>query len=183
MAYDFKSFDEKLAGAREWLAREYKGLRTGRATPMILDGISITAYGTLTPLKGVANVSVEDARTIRITPWDASLTKDIERAIAAADLGLGTGSDQSGVRVSFPELTADRRKELIKVAKQKLEEARTTVRVARDEIRKDIQEKERASEMSEDEKFALNDDLQKRVDKANAELESAFDAKEAEMTL
>lgn len=182
MNYDFKLFDSKLTGASEWLAREYKGLRTGRATPMILDSISVSAYGTMTPLKQVANISVEDARTLRITPWDASLTKDIERAIAQADLGLGTGADQSGVRVSFPELTAERRQELIKVAKQKLEEARTTVRVARDEIRKDIQERERASTLTEDDKFSLNEELQKRVDKANADLEAAFDSKETEMT-
>ena len=181
MNYDFKHFDEKLAGAREWLGREYKGLRTGRATPAILDGVSISAYGSMMPLKQAANVSVEDARTLRVTPWDLGLVKDIERGITAANLGLGMVTDQSGVRVTFPELTADRRQELIKVAKAKLEDARTTVRLARDEVWKDIQEKERASELTEDDKFTLKEQMQKKVDTMNEELEKAFDAKEKEM--
>jgi ribosome recycling factor len=183
MAYDFSQCDSKLTGAREWLVREYQGLRTGRATPAILDSIRVMAYGSSTPLKQVANVSTEDARTLRITAWDASVTKDIERGIAAADLGVGIVSDSSGIRVTFPELTAERRTQLIKVAKQKLEEARTAVRVARDEIKKDIQEKEREGEMSEDEKFKCNEEMQKRVDAANDALEKQFEKKEEEMSL
>lgn len=181
MAYDFKEFDSKVAGTKEWLAREYTGLRTGRATPAILDSVQVQAYGSLMPLKQVGNVGVEDARTLRITPWDASLVKDIERAITNADLGLGTVADSSGVRVMFPELTADRRAQLIKAAKGKLEEARTAIRVARDECWKDIQAKEEEGGMGEDEKFRLKDDLQKRVDAANTDLEKTFDRKEEEM--
>ena len=181
--YEFNDFDEKLTGAREWLAREYKTLRTGRATPAILDGVSISAYGSMTPLKQAANISVEDARTLRITPWDLGLLKDIERGISAANLGLGMATDQSGVRVTFPELTGERRQELIKVAKHKLEDSRTAVRVARDEVWKDIQEREREGTLTEDDKFTLKDELQKKVDAANAALEGAFDAKEKEMSI
>lgn len=180
--YDFKHFDGKLSETREWLAREYRGLRTGRATPAILDGVSISAYGSMMPLKQTSNVSVEDARTLRVTPWDLGLVKDIERGIAAANLGLGMATDQSGVRVTFPELTADRRQELIKVAKHKLEDARTAVRVARDEVWKDIQEREREGTLTEDDKFTLKEQLQKKVDDINASLESAFDSKEKEMS-
>ena len=181
MNYDFKLFDGKMMGAREWLAREYGGLRTGRATPAILDGISVSAYGSMMPLKQVANIVIEDARTLRVTAWDASIVKDIERAIVAGDLGVGTNADSSGLRITFPELTAERREQLVKIAKHKLEESRTAIRVARDETWKDIQEKERAGEITEDDKFQLKEELQKKVDTANGELEKAFEKKEAEM--
>ncbi|KKW19499.1 MAG: Ribosome-recycling factor [Parcubacteria group bacterium GW2011_GWA2_51_10] len=181
MAYDFKILDEKLKDAREWLAKEYRMLRTGRASPAILDGISVSAYGSITPLKQVANIGVEDARTLRVNAWDASIVKDIERAIAAANLGLGTNADSSGLRITFPELTSERREQLTKVAKQKLEEARTTVRVARDEAWKETQEKVRASELTEDDKFSFKDELQKKIDAVNEELEKMFEGKEKEM--
>ena len=88
--YDFKIFETKAAAAQEWLAKEYRGLRTGRASPAILDSIMVSAYGSMMPLKQVASVGVEDARTLRVQPFDAALLKDIERAIAGADLGVGT---------------------------------------------------------------------------------------------
>lgn len=180
--YDFKQFDTKVTAAKEWLAKEYRGLRTGRAAPAILDGVMVSAYGSMMPLKQVASVGVEDARTLRVQPFDASLLKDIERAISAANLGVGTSSDGATVRVSFPELSTERREQLVKVAKGKLEEARTTVRVARDEAWKGIQEKVRASALTEDDKFSLKEDLQKRIDKANEDLEGAFESKEKEMS-
>ena len=179
--YDFKQFEAKVVAAKEWLAKEYRGLRTGRAAPAILDGVMASAYGSMMPLKQVASVGVEDARTLRVQPFDASLLKDIERAISAANLGVGTASDGTIVRVTFPELTSERREQLVKLAKGKLEEARTTVRVARDEAWKDIQEKVRTSELTEDDKFRLKDELQKRIDKANEEMEKAFGSKEKEM--
>ena len=182
MDYDFKQVEEKLKGAEEWLKKEYGGLRTGRATPAILDGVQISAYGSMTPLKQVGNISVEDARSIRVSAYDASLIKDIEKGITAANLGVGTSSDGSSVRVTFPELTGERRAELVKIAKQKLEEARTSVRLARDESWKEIQEREREGTLTEDDKFALKEDLQEKVDKTNEALEVAFKAKETEMS-
>ena len=170
-----------MRDAREWLAREYRGVRTGRAAPAILDGVSVTAYGSMMPLKQVASVGVEDARTLRVMPFDASLSKDIEKAIAAENLGLGTSSDGATIRVSFPELTSERREQLIKLAKGKLEEARQAVRVTRDEAWKEIQEREREGTLTEDDKYSLKEELQKKVDKANEELQKAFDAKEKEM--
>ncbi|HTR19062.1 MAG TPA: ribosome recycling factor [Candidatus Paceibacterota bacterium] len=181
MPYDFKQLDQKFAAAKEWLAKEFRNFRTGRANPAILDGVQVSAYGSLMPLKQLAQIGVEDARTIRVQPYDASTLKDIERAITAANLGVGTSSDGSLVRVTFPELTGERRTELVKMAKAKVEEARTTIRVARDEAWKEIQEKERDSKITEDDKFSLKDELQKKVDKANEDFESAFKAKEAEM--
>lgn len=182
MAYDFKPLEAKLTGAKEWLAREYKGVRTGRASPSILDGVSVSAYGSMMPLKQVASIGIEDARSLRVQPFDPSIIKDIERGIVAADIGVGTATDSSGIRVTFPELSTERREQLVKIAKAKLEEARTTVRVARDETWKDIQEKEKAKEISEDDKFRLKDELQKKVDATNEDLEKAFDGKEKEMS-
>jgi ribosome recycling factor len=182
MDYDFKHVDAKLKAAEEWLRKEYGGLRTGRATPAILDGVQISAYGSMMPLKQVGNISVEDARSIRVSAYDASLIKDIERGITAANLGVGTSSDGNSVRVTFPELTGERRAELVKIAKGKLEEARTSVRLARDESWKEIQEREREGTLTEDDKFALKEDLQEKVDKTNGALEDAFKAKEKEMT-
>lgn len=180
--YDFKSFDIKIAAAKDWLAKEYKGLRTGRATPAILDNVQVSAYGSMMPLKQVGNISVEDARTLRVSAYDAGVIKDIERGISAANLGVGTSSDGATVRVTFPELTSERREQLVKFAKQKLEEARTSIRLARDESWKEIQEREREGTLTEDDKFQLKEDLQKKVDAANGDLEKAFDAKEEEMS-
>lgn len=182
MDYDFKPFDQKAAAAKEWLAKEYRGLRTGRAAPAILDNVQVSAYGSMMPLKQVGNVAIEDARTLRVSAFDAGLIKDIERSISAANLGVGTSSDGTTVRVSFPELSSERREQMVKFAKGKLEEARTSVRLARDESWKEIQEREREGTLTEDDKFALKEDLQERVDKVNDELEKAFDAKETEMS-
>jgi ribosome recycling factor len=180
--FDQKPFDAKIAGSKEWLAKEYRSLRTGRASPAILDSVMVSAYGSMMPLKQVGNVGVEDARTLRISAYDASLLKDIERAVAASNLGLGTSSDGASVRVSFPELSTERREQLVKAAKQKLEEARTSVRQARDEAWRDIQNREKEGTLTEDDKFNLKEELQKKVDKVNEELEKAFEAKEEEMS-
>lgn len=181
MAYDFKELDQKVADTKEWLAREYRGLRTGRASPVILDGVQVSAYGSLMPLKQVANVGVEDPRTLRVSAWDAALVKDIEKAISTANLGLGVSAVGTDVRVSFPELTSERRAQLVKAAKAKLEDARTAIRVSRDECWKDIQVKEEEGGMGEDEKFRLKEELQKKIDGTNADLEKAFENKESEM--
>lgn len=181
MNYDFKQLETKLKDAKEWLAKEYRTLRTGRASPAILDGILVSAYGSMTPLKQVANIGVEDARTLRITAWDPTVIKDIERAIAVANLGVGTNADASGIRVNFPELTSERREQLTRVAKHKMEEARTAIRIGRDDAWKEIQEKVREGDLTEDDKFSLKDELQKKVDAANGEMERLFDAKEKEM--
>ncbi len=180
--YDFKVLDGKIVDAKEWLSKEYRGLRTGRAAPGLLDSIMVSAYGSMMPLKQVGNVSVEDARTLRVSAYDASILKDIERAITSANLGVGTAADGASVRVSFPELTSERRASLVKLAKQKLEEARTSVRLARDESWKEIQTREKEGTLTEDDKFFLKDELQKRIDKANEGLEAMFESKEKEMS-
>ncbi len=181
MAYDFKPLDTKLSGSKEWLSREYQGLRTGRATPSILDGVKVSAYGSMMALNQVGTIRIEDARSLMVQAFDPSIIKDIEKGIASADLGVGVGSDASGVRVTFPELTGERREQLIKLAKGKLEDARTTVRGARDECWKEIQDQEKEKTISEDDKFRLKDEMQKKVDTCNEELEKLFNKKEDEM--
>ena len=179
--YDFKSLEQKITESQDWLRKEYQGLRTGRATPALLDSIQVESYGSRMPLNQVGSVGTEDPRTLRVSPWDASQVKAIEKAITDANLGVGISSDEKGVRVTFPELTADRRTSLIKIAKDKLEDARQSLRGAREEAWSDIQAKEKAGEMSEDEKFRNKDELQKKIDAGNKALEELFTKKETEI--
>jgi ribosome recycling factor len=181
MAYDFKPFEKKIAEVVAHAQKELAGIRTGRAAPAILDGIQVESYGSRVAINTIASVSVEDARTLRIAPWDATLGKEIEKAITQANLGLSVAMDERGVRVAFPELTADRRTSLVKLAKEKMEECRTRVRVARDEVWSDIQKKEKDGEMPEDDKFRAKDDMQKRVDAANKLFDELVERKEKEI--
>lgn len=181
MAYDFKDLKAGIKGTEEWLKAEFAGIRTGRATPALLDSIMVEAYGSLMPINQVGSISVEDARMMHVTPWDMSLAKAVEKAIMLADLGLSLATDERGVRISFPDLTADRRTMLIKLAKQKLEEARITLRGEREKTIKDIERKEKEGEISEDEKFRLKTELQKYVDEGGAVLEGLFGKKEKEI--
>src|SRR3989344_4534059 len=181
MAYDFLALDKKLTEVKEWLSREYQSLRTGRAAPALLDGVQFDAYGSRMPLKQVANVGIEGARSLSVTPFDGSLIKDIERGIVSANLGVGTAVSGNFIRITFPELTGERRQELVKAAKGKLEEARVAVRAARDEHWSAIQEQEREGTIREDEKFRLKDELQKKIDGANSALEVSFERKEKEV--
>jgi len=181
MAYDFKPFEKKIADITERLGKELSGVRTGRAAPAILDDIQVESYGSRMPISNVANISVEDARTLRIAPWDMSQAKEIEKAVTLANLGLSVGMDERGVRVFFPELTAERRAGLVKIAKEKVEETRTALRVVRDEVWSDIQKQEKDGVLTEDDKFRSKDDMQKRVDAANAVFDAALARKEKEI--
>jgi ribosome recycling factor len=181
MGYDFKKLKENIKGAEEWLRKEYVGLRTGIASPTILDTVQVEVYGTRMPINQVANIGIEDARVIRITPWDKSQSKAIEKAITVANLGVSVGIDDKGVRIFFPELTTDRRILLIKNAKAKLEDAKVNVRNFRDHASNDIEEQEKKGGMGEDDKFRYKKEMQKIVDDGNASLEIMFSKKEKEI--
>ncbi|HEV7449496.1 MAG TPA: ribosome recycling factor [Candidatus Paceibacterota bacterium] len=181
MAYDFKPFEKKIKDIEDRLGKELSGVRTGRATPAILDGIQVESYGSRMSIPQVATVAVEDARSLRIMPFDPSNAKEIEKAITVANLGLSVGADEKGVRVFFPELTSERRVTLLKLAKEKVEEVRTMLRSVRDDVWSDIQAKEKAKEISEDDKFRAKEDMQKRVDAANASFDAALERKEKEI--
>lgn len=181
MAYDFKGFEAQIKTIQERLTKELAGVRTGRASPAILDTVRLEVYGSLVGINQVAAIAIEDARTLRIAPWDASQAKDIEKAISLANLGLSVGMDEKGVRVSFPELTGERRAQLLKVAKEKIEESKTSLRSARDQIWSDIQKKEKEGKMPEDDKFRAKDDMEKRVQAAGKQFEEALARKEKEI--
>ena len=181
MTYSFSSFDIRAQGVVEWLGKEFAGIRTGRAEPALLDSIQVESYGARVPINQVGGVTVEDARTLRISPWDTSSLKAIEKAIIDADFGVSVASDDKGVRVIFPELTSDRRTQLLKLAKARLEDARVSLRQARDEVVKELDEKEKSGDCSADEKFRAKEELQKRVEKTNERLGGMFAKKETEI--
>lgn len=174
-------FKQKLQEANDWLVETYAGIRTGQATPALLDSVKVENYGSMMPINQVGSVGVEDARTLRISTWDAGVIPAVERAITDADLGVSVSTDSAGLRVSFPELTSERRDQLMKLAKQKLEDARVSVRSARDDIMKDIDKQQKDGDISEDDKFTQKEQVQKLVDEANKKLEALFSQKETEM--
>jgi ribosome recycling factor len=175
-------FQKRAQEITAWLEREYTSIRSGQATPGLLDGIKVSSYGTLVPLNQVGSVSVEDARTLRISLWDAGQVSTVETAIREADLGLSVVTDSSGLRVIFPELTSERRSQLLKLAKSKLEDARVSLRSIRDEVMKQIDKDEKAGEISEDQKFSQKEAVQKVVDETNRQLEAHLVRKEAEVS-
>ena len=182
MNYNFNPIKTKLKEIEQWLKNEYHGVRTGRATPFLLDRVAVKSYGSKLPLKQVAAITIEDVRTLRVTPWDKTQMKEVESAITAENLGVSISGDQTGIRITFPELTAESRARLIKVVKGKFEEARASVRQARDKIWSEIQIEERAGKISEDDKFRLKDELQKIIDENNRVLEEIMMKKEAEIS-
>lgn len=180
MAYDFNPLKQKIKETEEWLARELAGVRTGRATPTLLDAIKAEAYGAKTPLKELAGISVEDARTLRIAPWDKEVTKAIEKAITEADLGVGVAVDDTGLRVNFPELTGERRAQLSKLAGQKAEEGKVRLRGHRTDALKEIDTLEKEG-MGKDLAKRQKEEVQKMIDAANVALEALLKKKETEI--
>lgn len=181
MPYDLSPVKKKLPEIKEWLKKELSLLRTGRASPALLDNIVVDYYGAKQPLKHLGAISAEDARTLRIKPWDTSLIHQIEQEIRYSNLGLQPIAEKDSLRIIFPELTQERRKALLKVIGEKLEEARISLRKLRDEHWRDIQDKEREGKISEDEKFRLKEELQKLVDGTVKEMEEMVSAKEKEI--
>ena len=181
MQYNFTKLKTDLAATEGWLQKELGSIRTNRANPSILDNVRVEAYGSDMAINGVASMSNEDPRTIRITPWDQSLVKAIEKSITVASLGVSVSVDDKGIRVSFPELTSDRRAEIVKMAKEKLEQARIQVRKHRDAVNTDIDKKEKEGGMSEDEKFRFKADGQKLIDESMKKLEEFMSKKEKEI--
>ncbi len=179
--YSFTELKQSIQGAVQHCKGELAGIRSGRAAPALLDAVRVESYGAQVPLNQVANVTVEDARTIRISPWDHGTVKAIEKAVTDANLGVSVGSDERGVRVTFPELTSERREQLIKLTRAKLEEARVMVRQHRDKTWTDIQKKQKDGELSEDEKFRAKEEMEKIVSEGNRELEALAEKKEEEL--
>lgn len=181
MAYSFEEIKIKKDSIVDWLLGEFRSVQTGRATPLVLDAVHLEQYGARTPLAHVASISIEDPRTLRVSPWDKSIVREIEKAINEADIGLSVSTDEQGLRVIFPMLTTETRQKLVKILKERLEDARVRVRALREEGNKDIDARAKEGEYGEDDQKRYRDELQKIVDMANAELEEVFEKKEKEV--
>ncbi len=172
-----ENFDSAVVHFSEEAAK----IRTGRAHPGLVENLSVDYYGTRTPLRQIASISIPEARQILISPWDKGSLVLIEAAIRESDLGLAPGNDGVALRITLPALTEETRKNLVKTLNQKAEEARIAVRNIREEIWKDIQDFEKSGDISEDDKFAGKEELQKVVDEYNQKLEVLRKKKEEEV--
>ena len=174
-----KIYDETMQKTIDHLEADYQGIRAGRANPHVLDRLRVDYYGTPTPIQQVGNVTIPEARMIQIAPWEKSLIKEIEKAILASDIGITPSNDGAVIRLVFPELTEERRKDLVKEVKKKAEECKVAVR----NIRRDGNEafKKIAKEISEDEVKQLEEELQKITDKYIKEVDKLTEAKSAEI--
>lgn len=177
--FNFNELKVGVKGVEEWLQNELSVIRTGRASPAILDFVQVESYGSRMAVKELANIVVEDAKTVRIEPWDISVGKEIEKAINNSNLGLSLAPFEKGLRVIFPDLTSERREQFVKVVKGKLEEARVRLRGLRDKTIKSIDEKEK----SEDTRFRLKEEMQKIIDEAGKKFEALSEKKEGEIRL
>jgi ribosome recycling factor len=179
--FNFSELKENVKSIEDWLRKEFSVIRTGRATPTILDFVQVEAYGSKMTIKELANITVEDAKTVRIEPWDANISKNIEKAINSSDLGLSVAPFERGLRIIFPDLTSERREQFVKVVKAKLEESRISLRSLRDKTWKIIEDKEKAGGMGEDDKFRLKEEMQKIIDESGKKLEELAERKENEI--
>ena len=169
--------DKTIAALKD----SFNGIRTGRASAAIFDKVRVDYYGTKSPLSQVATISIPEARSIIIQPFDKSLIAEIEKGIQVADLGLNPSNDGKVIRISIPPLTADRRKELVKQAKGIAENSRTSIRNIRRDGNDELKKQQKAGEITEDDLTKMEDELQKLTDKYIAEINSIYDIKEKEI--
>lgn len=181
MAYDFNPFKKRTKEIGEHLAKELSSIHTGRASIALLDGVFVESYGAHLAISHVATIATEDPRTLRIVPWDKTNSKEIERAINSANLGVSVSIDDAGLRVFFPPLTTERRISYVKIVREKVEESRIEIKGDREKTKNDIIASERDGALSEDEKTRALEDLQKFVDEANNALELTGEKKEKEI--
>ena len=179
--FNIKEIEERMQKSVDNLKDEYSTIRAGRANPHILDRLRVDYYGTPTPIQQVANVSVPEARMIQIQPWEASLIKEIEKAILTSDLGLTPNNDGKTIILVFPELTEDRRKELAKDIKKKGDNAKVAIRNIRRDANDVIKKDNKAGDISDDEAKNSEDEIQKITDKYIGIIDSAIDDKTKEI--
>lgn len=174
-------YESKMAKSLDNLKEEYSTIRAGRANPHLLDKLRVDYYGTPSPLQSVANISVPEARVIQIQPWESKIIKDIEKAILASDLGLTPSNDGKIIRLIFPELTEERRKELVKDVKKRAENAKVAVRNVRRDANDAIKKLNKSSEISEDEMKQLEEQVQKFTDKFISDIDKVTEDKSKEI--
>ncbi len=175
-----KTYEEKMQKAFDFLLADYQTIRAGRANPHVLDKLKVDYYGTPTPIQQVGNITVPEARMIQIAPWEKSLIREIEKAIMASDIGITPNNDGSVIRLVFPELTEERRKDLVKDVKKKGEEAKVAIRNIRRDAN-DAFKKLAKTEISEDEIKDLEDSVQKITDKYIKDVDKAVEDKSKEI--
>ncbi|WP_299591945.1 ribosome recycling factor [uncultured Microbulbifer sp.] len=176
-----KGAEQRMKKALDALGTNFNKIRTGRAHPSILDGIQVSYYGSDAPLSQVANVNVEDARTLSVTPWEKNLVPDIEKAIMKSDLGLNPSTAGAVIRIPMPMLTEETRKNFIKQAKGEAENARVSIRNNRRDALAEVKALTKDKEISEDDERRAADEIQKLTDKYVAEVEKALSAKEKDL--
>ena len=181
MAVDFKDFERRMNKALDHLNEEFGAVRAGRANPKVLDRISVSYYGSETPLNGVATISAPDARTLVIQPWDTKLLKDIQKAIQTSDLGINPQNDGRVIRLVFPQLTEDRRKDLVKQVKKYAEDAKVAMRNIRRDGMDYVKKLKKNNEITEDDQKKAEKDLQTLLDKYIKKVDDALAAKEKEL--
>ena len=181
MSVDFKDYSRRMDKALEHLDEEFGAVRAGRANAKVLDRITVEYYGSETPLNGVATISSPDARTLVIQPWDTSLLKEIQKAVLASDLGINPQNDGRVIRLTFPQLTEERRKELTKQVKKYAEDAKVAMRNIRRDGMDYIKKLKKNSEITEDDQKKAEKDLQDILDKYIKKADEALAAKEKEL--
>ena len=181
MSVDFNEFSRRMEKALEHLSEEFGSVRAGRANAKVLDRITVEYYGSETPLNGVATISTPDARTLVIQPWDTTLLKEIQKAIQASDLGINPQNDGKVIRLVFPQLTEERRKELTKQVKKYAEDAKVAMRNIRRDGMDYIKKLKKDAQLTEDEQKKAEKDLQDILDKFIRRADEALAAKEKEL--
>ena len=181
MSVDFKEYGRRMDKALDHLQEEFDAVRAGRANPKVLDRITVEYYGSETALNGVATISSPDARTLVISPWDTKLLKDIQKAIQTSDLGINPQNDGRVIRLVFPQLTEDRRKELVKQVKKYAEDAKVAMRNVRRDGMDYVKKLKKNNEITEDDQKKAEKDLQDLLDKMTKKVDAALAAKEKEL--
>ena len=176
-----KAYEEKMQKTLDNLDRELSTIRAGRANPRVLDRVFVDYYGTKTPINQVGNISVPEPRTLLIAPWEKTMLKAVEKAILASDVGITPNNDGTNIRLVFPELTEERRKELAKDVRKKAENSKVAVRNIRREANDAFKKMEKAKEITEDELKDLNDDIQKSTDTYIEKIDKAVEVKTKEI--
>lgn len=176
-----KDAEERMKKAVEVLGNNFNKIRTGRAHPSLLDTIRVSYYGNETPLNQVANIGIEDSRTLTVTPWERNMVPEVEKAIMKSDLGLNPSTAGTVIRIPMPALTEETRKGYIKQARQEAEHTRVAIRNVRRDVLADIKELLKEKEISEDEERKAQDEIQKLTDRLIAEVDKALTAKEADL--
>jgi ribosome recycling factor len=176
-----KEVNQQLQSALEYLKGQYSQLQIGRASAGLVESLDVESYGAMQPLKSMANISIPDAQSILIQPWDKSVVSAIEKAIRESDLNLNPNSDGSVIRLNLPPLTEERRKDLVKIVNKMAEEAKITVRQEREKSHKKIKEQEKNKEMTEDDVRLFEKELQKLVDDANKKIDELKDHKDKDI--